>query len=865
MANPFPLNITEKEDSFEKEMLLANVDPRFKYTAEEFNKILAALRYLYLNSTGGRQTIKGTTDPNITPPDEYFLGDFYEWTQLGIFKGYYLYNGLKWILIDDQEIFDLAEEIVTADNKPIPQDADRIGVWNSFTGLLANYSVGQLVDYIKTKVSVTWESLTGNQKTVNLLGFEDGEAFRWSSDTGITGLASGDYFNNYYQDVSNPLRLYGAIFNNNVFKSFYESLDEGASWQSYASDSREPIVTGFDGVKITRDYSVSPYILLRSTDNGVTWSEVGIRREYSLIDTDKQGNWVCYYIGGFATSTDNGLTWANKTNASFNSLRRLGTDNNGVWIAFRQGTYLRSTDLFTTFTEIDIDPISQTTIGYSLAIKGDVWMITSVQFNQYIYVSKDKGLTFNRSQIGLFCDQISTDNNGTWVAIGSTGSGSLGYPSTRVSRNNGDTWDIVYSEVQLTRMFFFPSGNIIGLNVSQKKRVIGVPGIRFENIVNEYQESDGTPIPIVGKVLKLPESNSGIATDKGAFNSELDLSNINCNYYDDIDIASYGSIDFSIKEGAVTLGYVYFKVKSNGTTPLISNENLNTFFRERNGVPEDNILPSGYWNVYIWKLPLGDDLAIGVSEYKIYEDTSEGLPFFTDAVFYFNRTLDPAILDANGVREIVNRVDILNNPKNTTSTQKPLDDDINKTVNFYRSTPSGSATRSSRLDMNNISFSRGACTVIYVIDFGQISNIANGTALNLYTDVTTGSNCVMSTNQVSGKNNAINFRGFGFNNNPINFFGFGYDDIFYGKMMIALISDSVSGTLKIHVRSLHFTDSQSKTDTTSRPPESFSINHIGIISGSSDFKINSISVLNKVSNDADVNSLFDFLQTKFPL
>lgn len=49
MDNPFPLNIPPKEDSFEKQQLLANVPEQFKYTAEEFNKIIKALEYLALN------------------------------------------------------------------------------------------------------------------------------------------------------------------------------------------------------------------------------------------------------------------------------------------------------------------------------------------------------------------------------------------------------------------------------------------------------------------------------------------------------------------------------------------------------------------------------------------------------------------------------------------------------------------------------------------------------------------------------------------------------------------------------------------------------------------------------------------------
>lgn len=50
--NPFPLNISEKEDSWNKLQVLSNVAPGFKYTAEEFNKIITALEYIYENMAG---------------------------------------------------------------------------------------------------------------------------------------------------------------------------------------------------------------------------------------------------------------------------------------------------------------------------------------------------------------------------------------------------------------------------------------------------------------------------------------------------------------------------------------------------------------------------------------------------------------------------------------------------------------------------------------------------------------------------------------------------------------------------------------------------------------------------------------------
>lgn len=51
--NPYPLNISEKQDAWEKSQLLANIDPSFKYLATEFNKIIQALNWLYENIGGG--------------------------------------------------------------------------------------------------------------------------------------------------------------------------------------------------------------------------------------------------------------------------------------------------------------------------------------------------------------------------------------------------------------------------------------------------------------------------------------------------------------------------------------------------------------------------------------------------------------------------------------------------------------------------------------------------------------------------------------------------------------------------------------------------------------------------------------------
>ncbi|MDC7994446.1 hypothetical protein [Altibacter sp. HG106] len=59
--NPFPLNIAVKNDTWEKLQLLLNVPEELKITAEEFNKVIAALNFIY-NSGANEQNFLGTFD-----------------------------------------------------------------------------------------------------------------------------------------------------------------------------------------------------------------------------------------------------------------------------------------------------------------------------------------------------------------------------------------------------------------------------------------------------------------------------------------------------------------------------------------------------------------------------------------------------------------------------------------------------------------------------------------------------------------------------------------------------------------------------------------------------------------------------------
>lgn len=57
--SPFPLNISTKQDSYERVVLLANVPEAYKWIAADFNTIIQALNYLHENSAGVPSTTPG--------------------------------------------------------------------------------------------------------------------------------------------------------------------------------------------------------------------------------------------------------------------------------------------------------------------------------------------------------------------------------------------------------------------------------------------------------------------------------------------------------------------------------------------------------------------------------------------------------------------------------------------------------------------------------------------------------------------------------------------------------------------------------------------------------------------------------------
>lgn len=60
--------------------------------------LVTAINEIFNTAGVGITIHPGTTDPNITPPASYSLGDFYEWNDGGL-VGFYQYNGTQWVLV----------------------------------------------------------------------------------------------------------------------------------------------------------------------------------------------------------------------------------------------------------------------------------------------------------------------------------------------------------------------------------------------------------------------------------------------------------------------------------------------------------------------------------------------------------------------------------------------------------------------------------------------------------------------------------------------------------------------------------------------------------------------------------------------
>lgn len=149
--NPFPLEISTKEDSWNKLQVLSNVAPGFKYTAKEWNKVIQALEYLYENLGSGPGENNGIALFAIPPLFTVFT--------FGLSSVIYIGIDTSGEVAQADDTFQDIDELITEQNNQLENESffvlDATDDPNVTTGaaiykLIVDPATGDLSDYVRT-------------------------------------------------------------------------------------------------------------------------------------------------------------------------------------------------------------------------------------------------------------------------------------------------------------------------------------------------------------------------------------------------------------------------------------------------------------------------------------------------------------------------------------------------------------------------------------------------------------------------------------------------------------------------------------------------------------------------------------------
>lgn len=209
------------------------------------------------------------------------------------------------------------------------RSTDNGATWSDITGSLPSTSY-QLYD-VATNNSSLWY-VVGVRIYVSL---DNGAT--WFSTTKSIPLLSAQQYNAVETD-DNGVWLIAGQQGFTPVPALQRSGDDGSSWSNISashpgSDPLTALATDKNGVWITGDSTGN---LARSTDHGVTWSNVagypGSATVYDIA-TDGNGTWYAGETSGnIYKSTDNGVSWAlDSSYPNSNDIRSIDV-NGDVWI-----------------------------------------------------------------------------------------------------------------------------------------------------------------------------------------------------------------------------------------------------------------------------------------------------------------------------------------------------------------------------------------------------------------------------------------------------------------------------------------------------------------------------------------------------
>ena len=392
-----------------------------------------------------------------------------------------------------------------------------------------------------------WSEIEGNQKDVNLIGFTDG-----TLGLPVEKITELPWYDN--------TGSFGASFGNNIYVAtgqggdFYTSSD-AITWTPVIPNGLTG--SGFNSIAFGNGTFVVASISDSSTDkiatssDGLNWTprtHPDNIRTYDLIFAN--GLFVAIGSGDFSrvyTSPD-GITWTKRTAPS--GTWRSITYGDGLFVVVGESSGTRN-------VMVSSDAITWSGISVNTSFNwiditfgNGIFIAVNRSFGQKIMTSSDgtnwvlRDINFEtRFSYGI------TFSNGNFYAIGVKETDTF-YGVHKSA--DGITWNELIESTQKQYSFITETNNVVlgfgGGSPNDQLLITFESFIKFENIVNEYRDSNGNTIPIINKVLQLPASTGGSAPStkqKQYFQAvgEMELDDVTKWYTFDSRYGARGDID----------------------------------------------------------------------------------------------------------------------------------------------------------------------------------------------------------------------------------------------------------------------------------------------------------------------------------
>lgn len=253
-----------------------------------------------------------------------------------------------------------------------------------------------------------------------------GNAVAWMD----AGQKVGDVLTTGRTPDASYLSMNGGVYLQSAYPALFAVLgliggEVGLTWSSIASGytSVLKIARGNNGTLV--GITTLSNTVIRSTDNGATWTPInaGVVTYATDIDTDGNGKWIislstAVSTSGLRVSTDDGQTWTSPTTVTAPRavIRYAG---NNIWLAGGGNSTVRSSDNGATWAAAGTSGSVNTGSVMATDRNGTVVVYNS-SGNSYrsadAFATAGTVVTFPVAPTAM-----ATDNQGTWGAVGATG------------------------------------------------------------------------------------------------------------------------------------------------------------------------------------------------------------------------------------------------------------------------------------------------------------------------------------------------------------------------------------------------------------------------------------------------------------